>query len=283
MKHLIVALFLLTPACFGQATSGLPAPAGGAAGFPITIGATSIPSGGTATSLAGLTSASITTPGNIAFELLGGSNGGTTLPVPTFYPVANNKTLAFDLSPHGTPTDLGYGATWNDMCTTDQITSGTSPTVCLHLSAGTSPSRLAISSGEYVGGTLLPLYFGTFNGDTPAYTDTFVIQPDATYQELNGVALQTRVVTAAGAVTVAKTDHVVFVNKTSGAATTVNLPSSPRTGMSIIVKDMKGDAATNNITVTPAAGNIDGSSTAVINTNYGSWKGVYNGTSWSTL
>lgn len=227
---------------------------------------------------------SVTSPGTIGFELLGGPNGGTTAPVPTLYPIANNTTLALDLSPHGVPTDLGYGAVWDDMCTTDEIQFGSSaPSSCLHLSAGLSPSRLDISSAEYVSGTILPLYFGTFNGDTPSYTDTFVINTDATYQELNGVALHTRTVTAAGAVTVAKTDHVVFVNKTSGAATTVNLPASPRTGMSVIVKDSKGDAATNNITVTPAAGNIDGSGTAVINTNYGSWKGVYNGTSWSTL
>lgn len=220
--------------------------------------------------------------GRAAFNLMNGPNGGSTVPVPTLYPATNNTNLAFDLSPHGVPTDLGYGVAWNDMCTTDQIQFGSSATACLHLSAGLNPSRLAIASAEYTAGTLLPLYFGTFNGDTPAYTDTFVINTDATYQELNGVAEQIRTVTAAGAVTVAKTDHVVCVNKTVGAATTANLFASPRTGTDIIIKDCKGDAATNNITVTPAAGNIDASGTFVINSNYGTWEGVYNGAAWST-
>lgn len=226
----------------------------------------------------------VNTPGNIAFELLGGPNGGSVAPVPTFYPTGDNELLAVDFVPHGTPTDLGYGAAWNDICTTDQIQFGSSdPSTCLHFSAGTNPSRLDIASVEYVGGTVLPLYFGTMNGDTPQYTDTFVINPDSTYQELNGVALQTRTATAAGEVTVAISDHVIFVDKASGSATTVNLPASPRTGMYIIIKDSKGDAATNHITVTPAEGTIDGAATVVIDANYGSWKGVYNGSSWSTL
>lgn len=93
----------------------------------------------------------------------------------------------------------------------------------------------------------------------------------------------TRVVTAAGAVTVTATDFYVEINKTSGAATTVNLPASPVTGQTFIIKDGKGDAATNNITVTPAAGNIDGTGTKVINSNYGSVTIVYNGTEWNII
>lgn len=225
----------------------------------------------------------ITTPGNIGFKLLGGPNGGSVLPVPTFYPVGNNETLALDLSPRGTPMDLGYGVTWNDICTTDQITSGALPTTCLHLSAGTSPSRLAVASAEYSGGTFLPLYFGQFNGDIPQYIDTAVINTDAAWQELNGYVRQLRTVTASGAVIVVKSDHIICVNKTVGSATIVNLFATPRTGTEIWVKDCKGDANTNNITVTPAAGNIDGTTTLVINTAFGVWRGVYNGTAWSTM
>lgn len=93
-----------------------------------------------------------------------------------------------------------------------------------------------------------------------------------------------RVVTAAGAVTVsATTDNIVIVNKTTGAATTVNLPASPTTGLTYTIKDGKGDAATNNITITPAAGTIDGAATSVISTNYGSRDIVYNGTQWNVI
>ncbi len=94
-----------------------------------------------------------------------------------------------------------------------------------------------------------------------------------------GQVIATRVVTAAGAVTVAATDYVVVVNKASGEATTVNLPAGV-TGTVFIVKDGKGDAATNVITITPAAGNIDGASTYVISVNYGSANLVYSGTQW---
>ena len=90
-----------------------------------------------------------------------------------------------------------------------------------------------------------------------------------------------RVITAAGAVTVsATTDYYVCVNKTVGAATTVNLPASPVTGLTYIIKDCKGDANTNNITITPAAGNIDGAGTYVMSTAYQSVGLIYDGTQW---
>lgn len=80
------------------------------------------------------------------------------------------------------------------------------------------------------------------------------------------VRVANRTVTAAGAVTVSgTTDFIVCINKTVGAATTANLPS-PTAGDTFVIADCKGDAATNNITVAPPAGTIDGASTYVINT-----------------
>ncbi len=98
-----------------------------------------------------------------------------------------------------------------------------------------------------------------------------------------GVVRKVRVVTAAGAVTVATTDDVVSVNKTTGAATTVNLPATPTTGQTYVIKDGKGDAATNNITVTPAAGNIDGAATYVMTGNYQAVTLTYTGSEWSVI
>lgn len=97
----------------------------------------------------------------------------------------------------------------------------------------------------------------------------------------SGLVKKVRVVIAAGAVTVATTDWLVVVNKTVGAATVVNLPATPTTGTEFVIKDGKGDANSNNLTVTPAAGNIDGSGTFVMNVNYQSATFVYNGSSWS--
>ncbi len=68
-----------------------------------------------------------------------------------------------------------------------------------------------------------------------------------------------------------------------GAATTVNLISSPTTGTTQVIKDGKGDALTNNITLTPAAGTIDGAATFIINANYGSVTIVYSGNEWSIV
>ena len=90
-----------------------------------------------------------------------------------------------------------------------------------------------------------------------------------------------RTVTASGAVTVsAATDYYICVDKGTGAATTVNLPASPTTGLTYVIKDCKGDAATNNITITPNSGNIDNTSTYVISTNLASVAVIYNGTGW---
>lgn len=96
----------------------------------------------------------------------------------------------------------------------------------------------------------------------------------------SGKVIKERVVTIAGAVTITTADDLVVVNKTVGAATVVNLPATPTTGQTFIVHDGKGDAATNNITITPAAGNINGGATLVINANYGTAVCTYNGTQW---
>lgn len=97
---------------------------------------------------------------------------------------------------------------------------------------------------------------------------------------LAGAILNTyRIVTAAGTVTIATTDAIILLNKTVGEPTNIALPaSSVRLGVPVTVKDLKGDANTNNITFVPAAGEtIDGFSAAaaaangaaLIDVNYG--------------
>ncbi len=64
-----------------------------------------------------------------------------------------------------------------------------------------------------------------------------------------------RIVTAAGAVTVAADDvDIIIVQKTVGATTTVNLPSAAGRLKPVEIVDGKGDAATNNITIVPQSG-----------------------------
>lgn len=102
-----------------------------------------------------------------------------------------------------------------------------------------------------------------------------------TLESLRKTFNRIRIVTAAGAITVTLADKRIVVKKTSGAATTVNLPASPDAGDVYIIIDGKGDAATNNITVVPAAGTINGAANNVISTNYGKATYVYNGTEWN--
>lgn len=90
--------------------------------------------------------------------------------------------------------------------------------------------------------------------------------------------------TAAGDVTVGN-ESVVLVNKTSGAATGVTLPAAASTGgrRAVLVVDAKGDAATNNITVSVASsGTINGGSTHVISENYGKMLYIDVGDEWQT-
>jgi hypothetical protein len=106
-------------------------------------------------------------------------------------------------------------------------------------------------------------------------------QPIGSNTQPGSAAAPSRTVTAAGAVTITGTDYFVCINKTVGAATSVTLPAVAP-GRTIIIKDCKGDASTNNITMTPASGTIDGAATIVIVSNFGAWRGIYNGVGWSS-
>lgn len=66
----------------------------------------------------------------------------------------------------------------------------------------------------------------------------------------------------------------------SGGPIQINLPNSPATGTTWIIKDITGSAASNNITVTTVGGVvlIDAATTFVMNTTYESTSVLFNGT-----
>jgi hypothetical protein len=90
------------------------------------------------------------------------------------------------------------------------------------------------------------------------------------------------VFTAAGNF-VLTTEAVAVVKKDSGAATQVTLPATPSRGQMVTVCDGKGDAATNNVTVVPAAGTINGAANNVISSNYGFRTYLYDGSQWLVI
>jgi hypothetical protein len=104
---------------------------------------------------------------------------------------------------------------------------------------------------------------------TSTSVQTAIQALDTAQQELKG---QLTPITAAGTVTVNATQGGVAIDKTVGVATTVQLPAAAsRNGIAVIVKDMKGDASTNNITVLPnGSETIDGESQDVIDVNLAS-------------
>lgn len=91
------------------------------------------------------------------------------------------------------------------------------------------------------------------------------------------ISLPTAVTTAT--YTMINTDQFLVCNRAGTIA--IALIPSPDSGRVIIIKDNSGAALVNNITITPAAGNIDGAANYVINTNYGSVTLIYNGTQWN--
>jgi len=98
---------------------------------------------------------------------------------------------------------------------------------------------------------------------------------------INGVSTSPnkRVITA-GNVTALVTDFMIVIRKVTGSATSVTLPASPATNQFLVIKDGKGDSATNNITIIGNGHNIDGAPTLIIGSPYG-WNWLfYDGTQW---
>lgn len=75
-------------------------------------------------------------------------------------------------------------------------------------------------------------------------------------------------------------DYFVCIDLGTPGAFTINLPSSPAVGRTLLIKDCGGVANAYNITLAPASGDIDGAANYVINTNHQSLAVTYDGTQW---
>jgi len=76
-------------------------------------------------------------------------------------------------------------------------------------------------------------------------------------------------ITVANNVTLTEENYVILVDTTGSV--TITLPSSPSAGLAYKIKDVCGCALVHPITIcAPSPHTIDGSSTAMINTDYGS-------------
>lgn len=93
-------------------------------------------------------------------------------------------------------------------------------------------------------------------------------------------ALAVRVAVATPVTVSATTDEIISVQVPGPVAVAVNLPAGAL-GQVFTIKDGLGLAApATPITITPAAGTIDGAATATINAPFGSLTLVYDGAQW---
>jgi DUF4097 and DUF4098 domain-containing protein YvlB len=86
-------------------------------------------------------------------------------------------------------------------------------------------------------------------------------------------------VTASGTYVATANDCVILVNKTVAGTSTVTLPSGPLQGRMIVVKDARGDATANPVTVSGAQ-TIDGLSSTSLSANYAGITLVFSGVQW---
>lgn len=120
-------------------------------------------------------------------------------------------------------------------------------------------------------------------GANVTITNPYAIHAPSGVSLFQSLATGIQVFTGAGAIAVDRTNSTIIVNKAVGAATAVNLPANAAPGQTFIIKDGKGDAAANNITITPPSGLIDGGASYVIATNKASVMLQFDGVNWWIL
>lgn len=74
-----------------------------------------------------------------------------------------------------------------------------------------------------------------------------------------------------------------FVNASNSTAKTINLPAAPTANNYVVIKDKKGDAATNNITIQGNGKLIDGVASILINGNNQAYTLKYDGAAWNLI
>lgn len=112
-----------------------------------------------------------------------------------------------------------------------------------------------------------------------------IVPTDVTITQLNNLAPITTVFTSSWTTqTLANVGTLYyFVNASNSTPKTINLPSNPSNSNLVTIKDKKGDAATNNITISGNGKLIDGVSSILINKNNQSYTLKYDGADWNII
>lgn len=119
-----------------------------------------------------------------------------------------------------------------------------------------------------IGGTSYPVPNTTGEVNWTSLTNYLVALGNA--QSTTNQKVGVRIATASPIAVASATDYMVVSNLTVPGAVVVNLPAA-QVGQAFVVKDGKGDASTNNITINRnGTDTIDGATSIVIGSNFGS-------------
>jgi hypothetical protein len=144
----------------------------------------------------------------------------------------------------------------------------------------TYPNPTVVSVAHVTTGTLPAANQAaqTMGGDVTGTTAASVVSSISTGLKLH----VTSVNHAASPYTALSTEYIIATDSTAGIIT-VTLPAAPATGVTYQIKDVTGQAATNNVTISGNGANIDNASTFVITVAYASITLVFTGTVWSII
>lgn len=194
-------------------------------------------------------------------------------------------TVNLATSASNTTVNIGTGAGSNTITlggSASVIVLGSSPTASSHAAnRGYVDSQISGLSSTYLG-----LAGGTLTGALTLHADPSSNLHAATKQYVDSyVGTNKVVVTSGSSSTVATNTDILIINKGTGGAHTVALPAGASfTRKTLIIKDGKGDAGTNPITIDAnESETIDGSATKIIDANYMALTLTWNGTEWNIV
>lgn len=134
-----------------------------------------------------------------------------------------------------------------------------------------------------------PGMFRWVEGGTAADDDVNVVTPagaSGIWQRTREPTIfPARIIDSGASINLSTSDGTIFVNKFPASITTLVLPPAAQCffGLTLAVVDMNGVALTYPITISGNGQLINGASTSVINTAYGTKRLMYNGSSWNLL
>lgn len=163
------------------------------------------------------------------------------------------------------------------------VVAGTSNTAGVNTMFQASAGTGSAAGGSFLFQTALPGVSGTAqNGFTTALTidGAAGVTVSSIFNASAAIVEKVRTVSTATDAISASTDYFLCVTYTSTGNVTEALPAGVA-GQSFLIKDCGGAAATHPITITPASGAIDGSSSYSLAVNYGSVAVTYVNSQWS--